>query len=567
MLASLVFPLLSLATMPWSYHVGATLLVGSGFLAAYAIVSRSGKLLSIEVGSAARLVSAEVFAFLAIMAAGAVVSLVLWGGGAIVGVRLSGGDVSLTDGLLGMFAIDLEVFYLARPLLSAILITLGVAAALALFGEPLHSIIRRVRKQAVGQGDVEGPRSADSPPRSRREIALRACPPYLILAASAALGIAMTLYPYTVAGATRVLGSDSWFYLEKLSAMSKFSDAFRETDRAFVLLVLFLLKTVTGLSTQWVVKLMPVVCSVLLGLSSFMLVKEGTGRAWVAALAALLSVVSAQTSLGMGAGIIANWFSLSVANFSLTMIVRSIRLRSKLAALGSLAFLFLLLASYAYMWVVVLAVLAAALVASIVCFRTRDRREWNSEVSVLSGALLGAVLVPIGFVSFVAGPLLGFQAPGLHPDLWLTQAWNLFTRAMTPEVLGTSVAALEEAFSFAGNRVDLPFLTLLSIVGLLDNPSGRRSFERIIAGAVLVPVVLTLITPAMLSTWRGLYVIPLYLTGALGAESIIQRVNGMQSPWKSRGRSAFAGTFAAYLFLSQLAYSLRALDLLIMVAS
>jgi hypothetical protein len=43
-------------------------------------------------------------------------------------------------------------------------------------------------------------------------------------------------------------------------------------------------------------------------------------------------------------------------------------------------------------------------------------------------------------------------------------------------------------------------------------------------------------------------------------------MNGRECVWGSHDRLAFAGTFAGYLFLSQLSYSLRALELLIMVA-
>jgi len=308
--------------------------------------------------------------------------------------------------------------------------------------------------------------------------------------------------------------------------------------------------------------LMPAVSSALLAATTFALVREGTGRSWVAALAALLSVVSAQTSLGMGAGIIANWFALSVANLAYALIIRSVRRHSPLAFVGSLVVLLILLASYAYLWVVVLAVQVLVLLATIIQFRASDRREWKYEVGILSGVLVGTVLIPIAFLMLAASSLIGFKPAGLEPTLWFAQGWNLLAAALKPSVLSVSLVALERAFVFAGNRVDLPFLTLLSIVGLLDMPYRARSFREMTAAAILVPAVLTLITPYMYSTWRGLYVIPMYLTGALGAESVVRRVNGNESTWSSRSRLALALTFCAYVFLSHLGYSLRALALL-----
>jgi hypothetical protein len=65
-------------------------------------------------------------------------------------------------------------------------------------------------------------------------------------------------------------------------------------------------------------------------------------------------------------------------------------------------------------------------------------------------------------------------------------------------------------------------------------------------------------------TWRGIYIIPLYITGALGVESVVRRVNGSESSWRSPSRLAFAATFVAYVFLAHLSFSLRALELLMM---
>jgi len=249
------------------------------------------------------------------------------------------------------------------------------------------------------------------------------------------------------------------------------------------------------------------------------------------------------------------------------LIVRSIRRGSKLAAVGSLIVSFVLLASYAFLWVVVIAELFLVLVALIVSFRRIYRSQWKHEVALMSGVLFGGILIPIAFLFLAAIPLLGYRPQALDPGYWLALGWDYLTRGLTPQVFTSAQAVLEEAFDFAGNRADLPFLTLLSIVGVLDGVSQTRSFNRIMSATILVPFALTLITPGLFHTWRGLYIIPMYLTGALGAESIIRRVNGQESPWRSLGRLAFAGTFAACIFLSHLSYSLRALELLIIVGS
>jgi hypothetical protein len=199
-----------------------------------------------------------------------------------------------------------------------------------------------------------------------------------------------------------------------------------------------------------------------------------------------------------------------------------------------------------------------------------DSREWKHEVTVVGGVLFGCVLAPVALL-LVAAPLLGPQAQAINPGFWFNQALT-YVSSVQAQRLAPVWGVLEEALDSARNRIDLPFLTLLSVMGVLDSGSQQRSFNRIVAVTVVVPTVLAIMissssaSPSELIylTWRGLYIIPLYLTGALGVESIIRRVNGSMSSW-SRSRLAFAGTFTAYIFLSHLSYSLRALELLILV--
>ena len=565
-LTSFVFPLLSVLTMTWSYYVGATMLVGSGFLAAYTLASRSEPVLGIPKGSALRLVAAEVFAFLTIAAAGGVVSMLLMQDGAVVSLALG---YDLENPWLRMLTIDLETFYLLRPLLVAIFIILTIAAIIALFNEFLQSITwpiaKRLTKGKRASADLV---SSSPPPQSEKDIVVPRWFPYLVLAGSMVLGIAFTTYPYATARVGGVLGSDSWWYMQELGYLHAFADIPPRlaADRGFFLLVLFLIKTATGLNEQSVVQLMPALLSALLVLSTFVLVRDGTGRPWLAAFAALLSVVSAQTSLGMGAFILTNWFALSVANFMLALVVRAIGRRSTFSAVGALLVSLVLLASYAFLWVVVIGELALVLIASITAFGRGDRHEWKREMGFLSGVLVGSILAPIALLFLVVMPLLGFRPQGLDVSAWLMMGWNYLAQGATPQVLASAPAALEEAFDFAGNRADLPFLTLLSIIGLLDQRSQHRSFGRVVSAMILVPAVITMITPGLYHTWRGLYIMPLYLTGALGVASIVDRVNEQGATWRSPSRLAFAGTFASYVFLAHLSYSLRALWLLILVA-
>jgi hypothetical protein len=353
-LTSLIFPSLSLITMAFSYSVGTILLVGSGFLAGHMLISRSPSLLSVEAGSALRMVSAEVFGFLSIVAAGGVISVLLWREDFFLAL-VSGSSLEPMDIWLSMLTVDLEAFYLARPLLSAVLIMLAAVAIVSLFGESLERITNCLSRRLT--------RGRDSTDRLVHTISARSRSffedwfPYMILVGSMILGVAMTMYPYLFAGYNAVLGSDSRFYIEELRSMRTWADAapLLPEGRALFILLLFLMHIATGMSAEWVVRLMPAILSVLLALSTFVLAKEGTGRLWLAAFASVLSVISAQTALGMAAGIITNWFALSIANFMFALIIRSVRLHSGVAAAGSLLLSLVLMGSYSNLWVFAIA--------------------------------------------------------------------------------------------------------------------------------------------------------------------------------------------------------------------
>jgi len=543
-LTILIFPSLSLLVMLVSPRDGATLLVGSGFLVAYTVTSRSRTLFGIDPGSARRLVCAVVFALLALTAAGGVICVLLWQAG-IFSVLTSSISQILMDILLGILAADLKTFYLAQPILTAIFLTTALAAIVALFREPARRLAGlfvklRTRESQAGN-DVQSPQHENDTHSSLA---------YLVLVGALGLAIAATAYPTLQ---LHWIGADYPWYVRNLDSIGSLLNIipFLRGDRGLFLLLLFSTRTVTGLSAEDVVRFAPMMLSVLLALSSFLLVREGTGRLWVSSFAAVLSVVSIQTTLGMYGGIIANWFALSIANFTFAMVMRSVRLRSPLVAVGSIALSFVLLVAYAYLWVVAVAELLLALVGSVAAFRGGDGSEWKHDVGLLSGVIFVVVLIPL-FLSVTAASLLGLRT---DPSVWLTLGWR-YAQAAWGESAASVLSTLE--FSLAESHMGLPFVTLLSILGLLDHSPQTRCFTRIIAAMVVVPFAIELVSNApSYFPLRGLYLIPLCMLAALGAESVIRRVNGPVSSWKIPIGLAFAGTFAAYLLFSQLGYTLR----------
>jgi hypothetical protein len=562
-LTSFVLPVLSLAVMVLSYPVGAAALIGSGFLLSYTLVSQSARVLGIEKGTALRIVASEVFALLAVISAGGVISVLMWQD-RFLPALISGSYLTPSDEWLHMLGIDIEIFYLARPALAALLIVLAVAALMALFKEPLESMAKLVtRNRPKPASNVRNPTDTKVEPASSASILRNKWLPYLLLIGSIVLAVVLTLYPYLSRENMKLLGSDSWFYIERMRSFTNITDATRsmESDRGLFVLLLTAVKIFTGASPESIVMLTPPFVSALLVLGTFMFVREGTARPWLASFAALLSVVSAQTTLGMAAGIYANWFGLAVATLMFALAVRAVRVRSPIAFLGAFVLSVILIGSYSYLWITAIAALCLAVVSSIFAFRSLSNREWVLETGITAIMFVGAVFAPVVALYLVSA--VGVQPATLDPNVWFQVGWNYLQGQVKTGAVGSALAALEQAFDFAGNRVDLPFLTLLSVVGMVDTGMLDRSFRRIVAGMVVVSLVFTILSPDIYLTWRGLFILPLYLTGALGAASVIRRVNRFGVSPDRRTQLAFAATFSLYLFLSLLSYSLRAIELLI----
>jgi len=130
-----------------------------------------------ERASAVRVVCPEIFAFLALVSAGEVVSILLWRQG-VFGALICGNH--LTDPWLHMPSLDMEVFYLPRPLFRELFMVLAVVAILALFREEFHSITRVVIGRLVKQKPSTSCGASPEPKWRSGNATLRAGLPLLV---------------------------------------------------------------------------------------------------------------------------------------------------------------------------------------------------------------------------------------------------------------------------------------------------------------------------------------------------------------------------------------------------
>ncbi len=246
----------------------------------------------------------------------------------------------------------------------------------------------------------------------------------LILGASFGLAIVFAVYPYlpSVNPDFRGISVDEGYYVNWVNQLHS-SDGSELLQKAFVnvnsgdrplnLLLILGLQSVTGLSLQLVVRLLPLVLGPMLIAAVYYFVKFGTSNKKIAALSALLTVVSFHFVVGMYAGFFANWLALVTSYMAFLFLVRAWEKPSKLHYIAFLSITILTLFIHVYTW--------SYLIASVVLFLTISylihRKQHDKIIKV---GILAAIVATNVALDFAKTNYLG-TAGGLESDLDIAQ--------------------------------------------------------------------------------------------------------------------------------------------------
>jgi hypothetical protein len=266
--------------------------------------------------------------------------------------------------------------------------------------------------------------------------------------------------------------------------------------------------------------------------------------------------VSSATTIGLGAAILANWFALAVMNLFFALLLRAQMNRSFGATvLASVASVLVLLA-HSYAWAASMAMVAIQGLGILLIVRSRPIEFKQNIIPLISVIALNALFLF----------LVSTQVEAVHQSL-ATGVSGALPVIKTINVTNLTTI-LESTIDYARNRLDATVMAVLSIIGIADASLLPRPFRRILGSMMIVPVIFTLLAPDISWTWRGLYLLPTYLGAALGARSVILRTNSptVRSTHESILRFAFTSSLSGYIFLSCLAWTLRA-TLLLMESS
>ncbi len=376
-----------------------------------------------------------------------------------------------------------------------------------------------------------------------------------ILLLSVALALFVSYYPYFYG--SKPIGVDIVWYLEHLKSMNDWNSAylvltgFDSASRWLYLLMLFLLKISTGLSPEFIVRVGPAIPASLLAITTYMFVKIGTKNDIIALLSSFLAAFSIITTIGVFAGIFANWLALSWV-----MLFFAVLLRSPIKGLKfsiPLAFLlnFLILATHAWTWIFFMMILGTYLVLKIVLMIVRER-----NIHLGKDCITSLIIVSANIILIVTLILIMPKSEFIRLSLKILTTFNL----INPELFSILIFTIRfYVGSFFGN----PIIFLFAIVGAFMLKDLKNNFWILLLSHLLVGSIMSIFI-GQFWQWRILYMMPFQILAALGYAYVVCLTSTYTD--KKNGRRAvnfFLVTLILWLILTQFNYTLRCMTSII----
>ncbi len=329
-----------------------------------------------------------------------------------------------------------------------------------------------------------------------------------------ALAVLVAAYPLVSLPIGVLTGTDSTYYYTWLNQLHANGALFAfGTDRPLSNLLLYAVQALTGMSTEWVIKLAPVVCCVVFCLAVFWFVNTATGNNRLALLSAFFTVFSFQTTVSLYVYSLSNWIALILMFFIFGLFLKnakqgtSVKLTILLASLGVI-----LLLVHPYSWEVVIAIFGSYLIYTLLR-RNETKQKIKQLTLFLSANLVFFIvyaLLPFGNgLGNAGGAVLNFALPA-----------NIFSNVFQVQ---TGLQNMVDVW--VGGLFGDSLLVLLAIVGVFTVANCRRRFSRLMMFWVAVSSAMLLaFSPESFFYYRIVYMVPMQVFAASGLSLVLQKM-------------------------------------------
>lgn len=315
-------------------------------------------------------------------------------------------------------------------------------------------------------------------------------------------------YPYFYT--PRLIGVDTPWYYENLLTISSsegiqhaISD-YGAVTRMPYLLILYTLMTVFSLPPMIVVKIGPAIPAALMGISSFYLTRTLTRNDFIAIISAFLGLFSIATTVGIFAGVYANWLALGLVLIFWTLLLKVWQNPSRRLILITIITSFLILITHPWTWGIILASLAAYLMFNLIFHRSDNSyslQKITANKSTLIILGINFVLLLILLAAFSSGEFIRLSTEVLA-------AMN--TKHLT-QFLGVITYSLR---FYVGGFLANTIIIILCILGLLTIKNLKRQYFTVFISLLVVAFIPLLLLDSWWQ-WRLLYMIPYNIPATL----------------------------------------------------
>ena len=357
-------------------------------------------------------------------------------------------------------------------------------------------------------------------------------------------------YPYFHVSSGVLAGSDSVDYYNWLQGLMQNGTSALPQAYPVVVLLMFGVQRISGLSAETVVQVMPALCAVCACLAVFWFVRVSLKNDVLALGAAFLSVVSFQTTVSINAYSLANWWALVFAFVLFGLLLKGFEGRSWRFMLGASVVGMVLLLSHPWTWDVVMAILLGYAGVSLAWSFLKKRPEERREV-------LGVCLVlGLNLAFFVVYGLLPF-GKGVSS----ASVGTMSSISPGAGFLGLQGGLESMVQLWVGGLFGNPLLVVLAVFGVFCFADFAKRFNRLVLLWVAVPsLALFGVSPSTFYFYRLVYLVPFQVLAAAGLYWIVSRLEKAMSAKKNWVFAVLKIVVITLVVLFLLNYALRSAD-------
>jgi hypothetical protein len=367
------------------------------------------------------------------------------------------------------------------------------------------------------------------------------------LFAIVALAVLVAYYPLNHLPASTLVGTDSTYYYNWLNQMHiKGPLTAFEMDRPFSNLLLYSAQALTATSTETIVKIAPIFCTVFLSLAVFWFVMVGTQDKRLALMSALFTVFSFQTTVSLFVYSLSNWIALIEMFLIFGLFLKSGTLKSTvlLALMG-----IVLLLTHPYTWEVVIAIFSAYLIYGLLRKRNEDKVKIKQLIVFLSANTL----------FFISYALLPF-GEGLATAAGVVMNYTLPTFGFS-NLLNVQNGLENMVKVWVGGLFGNPLLILLAVIGIFAMVDYAKRYNRLMLVWVAVPfLALFAFSPESFFYYRIVYLVPIQIFAASGLNLALDKLEAATMLKSTKSFQMLKILIIILVVAFLLNYSLRASD-------